>query len=436
MDWYWVLLIQFGALIGLFLAGVPIFIAFLVIVLCGTGLLMGVAGYSIIPNSIYATLTSSALTSIPIFVLMGEILFRSGSMDILFDSVDRIVGQVRGRQYVLVTLLGAIFGALSGVAMAVAAMLGRSVMPGMVERGYDQRLSAGLILAGASLAPIIPPSLLAIIIGSLANVSIAKLLVAGILPGIMMCAILLTYVYVRIRLNPALAPQTEQSAESTALATSRRKAALRLLPLLTVIFFVMGVIMLGIATPSESAATGVLGALITAGIYKKLSFAMVREALLSTVGISTMILIIMAVSKMFTEMLAYTGATSEFVRLIGDLDLSNLTLLIAMMLVPFVLCIFIDTIAVVLISIPVYQPLISHAGFDPVWFWLLFLINITLGAITPPFGYTLFAFKATVPNMPLHHVFQAVIPFVLLFAAAIALLIAFPIIVTFIPSLI
>jgi tripartite ATP-independent transporter DctM subunit len=421
MEWYTTLIAGIAILFALFLSGAPIYLAFLGAILIGVYFIIGPAGFPMFANSILDTASTTSLASIPLFILMGELLFRSGTMDVLFDSIDKLVGKVKGRQYVLVVVLSAVFGALSGVAMAVAAMLGRAIMPGMQSRGYDRGIAAGLIIGGASLAPIIPPSLLAIIVGSLADVSIAKLLV---------------YVFVRIAMNSNLAPAnvTGERAEVTSL--EKLMAIVKTLPFLIVMFSVMGFIMLGIATPSESAATGVVGSLITAAIYRKLSLEMIWKSLMAAVTVSAMILVIMAMSKMFTQLLAFTGATSQLVNLVANLGYSPVVMLIIMLAVPFVLCMFIDTIAVILLTIPIYQPVVTALDFDPVWFWLLFLVNITLGAITPPFGYTLFAFKAVVPEMSISDVYRATWPFVALFILGIALIIVFPGIATWLPNLV
>ena len=434
MEWYTTLILGMAILFVLFLSGAPIFLAFLAAILLGVYFVIGPAGFPLFANSVLDTATTTSLASIPLFILMGELLFRSGTMDVLFDSIDKLVGKVRGRQYVLVVVLSAVFGALSGVAMAVAAMLGRAIMPGMHDRGYDRSIAAGLIIGGASLAPIIPPSLLAIIVGSLADVSIAKLLIAGVIPGLFIGGIFLVYVFVRIGMNPSLAPGNVAGERAEVTPMEKLIAIVRTMPFLIVIFSVMGFIMLGIATPSESAATGVVGSLLTAAIYRKLSFRMISDSLMAAITVSAMILAIMAMSKMFTQLLAFTGATGELVNLVANLGYSPIVMLLVMLAVPFILCMFIDTIAVILLTVPIYQPVVTALEFDPVWFWLLFLVNITLGAITPPFGYTLFAFKAVVPDMSISQVYRATWPFVGLFLLGIALIIAFPAIATWLPN--
>ena len=429
MDWLLTLAAFFGALIVLMLIGLPVFVAFLVVNIAGLLVVVGPRGVGLFANSLVDTTTTNAFATVSLFVLMGEILFRSGSVDVLFDSVDRLVGAVRGRLYAVVIVLSTVFGALSGSAVAVAAMLGRSVMPDMVARGYDARLSSGVILAGASLAPIIPPSLLAIIVGSLADVSIAALLVAGIVPGLVIAAIAGGWIAWRVARDPALAPPAVAAPQGTV-----GGALVRMAPFLVVIFAVMGLIVLGVATPGESAATGVVGAIVVAAIYRRLSLAMLREALLSATATAAMILVIVASSKLFSQLLAFTGASRALVQSATGLDLDPMLMLALMMLVPFVLCMFIDQVAFLLMAVPLYGPLVASLGFDPVWFWTLFLINLTLGSLTPPFGYTLFAFAAA-SGRPMGEVFHASLPVIAIFVLALVVLALVPSLVLWAPGL-
>jgi len=365
---------------------------------------------------------------------MGEILFRSNSVEVLFKSIDTLVGRVRGRQYILSILLATVFSTLSGAAMGVAAMLGRSLLPGMIARGYDPRLSAGTILAGASLAPLIPPSVLVIIIGTLAGVSIAGLLIAGILPGLMFAAIFLIYCFVRTWRDPSLAPQ-ENSTGPTATASDKLWALVRIIPFSIIILMVMGLILMGIATPTEAGAMGVIGSLITAAIYRNLSVRMVLEALSSSAKVSAMILFIMASSKLFSQLLAFTGGATAVTEWVVALDVSRWMMLLLLMALPFLLCMFIDQIALMLIVIPIYLPIVESLEFDPIWFWLLFLVNITVGGMTPPFGYTLFALKSAWSEASLGTVFSAAWPFVLLYVLGMIILALVPGLTTLLPSL-
>lgn len=416
MEWWMTLMLTGGLLLGLFFAGVPIFLAFLLINVGGVLAFLGPNAFGMVVNSVFDTTTTATLTAIPLFVLMGEILFRSGSTGVLFDAVDSLIGKVRGRQYILAMSLATVFGALSGSNMAVAAMMGRTVYPAMKDRGYDSKLSIGVILAGASLAPIIPPSVLAIIIATLANVSVAGLLVAGILPGLMISILCLGYALGRCLLNPALAPSAH--LEEGTNAPARPSAARQLLkctPFLIIIASVMGFILTGVATPSESAATGVIGSLITASIFRRLNWALIWESLGQAAYIASMILLIMATSTMFSQLLAFSGATSNLASMVLRSDLPPSMVLLIMMIIVFVFCMFIDQVALMLVVIPIYLPVVEALQFDPMWFWLMMLLNVVIGGITPPFGYAMFAFKGVAPEVDMRVIFQASLPIVVLF---------------------
>ncbi|MGE3932598.1 MAG: TRAP transporter large permease subunit [Rhodospirillaceae bacterium] len=432
MSWWWMLIGGFALVTVLFLTGLPVFICFMVIISIAVLALFGPAAFGMYANSFYDTTTLLSLTTIPMFILMGEILFRSGSIGVLLAANDRLIGRIRGRQYVLTMTLSTMMGALSGSGIAVCAMLGRSVMPVMLERGYDRQLSAGTILAGAMLAPIIPPSVLAIIVGSLADVSIAALLIAGVLPGLILAAAYTAYTLVRVRLDPALAPQEDH----VDVPWREKLAAIgQLLPFGFVIFSVLGLIMLGIATPSESAATGVFAAIATAWYYGRLSWRMLFEAVGESAKLTAVILIIMASAILFGQALAYTGATQALGEVTAALGLNRWVMFFIMMLVPFILCMFIDQIGLMLILIPIYNPLINALGFDPIWFYLQFLLNITLGGMTPPFGYLLFTLGGAVPTMPLIEIFRASWAYVWVTLLCMTLFTFFPQIVTTLPRL-
>lgn len=433
MEWWITLSGALTLLLVMFLTGLPIFTAFLIINVTGVILLMGPSGFGLFTNSIFQTATTSSLATIALFILMGEMLFRSGTINVVLDSVDKLVGRLKGRQYVLSVSLSSVLGALSGSALGVSAMLARTLYPNMVSRGYDSKLATGTMLAGASLAPIIPPSVLVIVIGTLANVSIAQLLMAGLVPGLILALIFVIYALVRVRIKPSLAPAEVGGGGVN--ARERFVAFLKLGPFAIIIFSVMGFILLGIATPSEAAATGVVGTMVTAAYYRRLNWKMVWESVVSAAGISAMILIIMASSAMFSQLLAYTGATSELIQVVATLDLPYYFMLLILMAIPFVLCMFIDQIALLLILVPIYQPIIATYGFNPVWFWTLILVNVTVGGITPPFGYTIFAFKGGVADdLSINDIYSAAWPFVCLFVLATMLLAIMPDLILFLPS--
>jgi tripartite ATP-independent transporter DctM subunit len=418
-------------LVALFLLGAPVFLAFLAVNGAGVALLLGERGFGLVVNSIFSTATTGTLTAIALFVLMGEILFRSGATEVLFEAVDRLIGRVIGRQFVLAGALSAVFGALSGSNMAVSAMMARTIWPGMARRGYDRRLSIGMILAGASLAPVIPPSVLVIIIATLANVSVAGLLIAGVIPGLLLAGLFIAYTLLRVRADPALAP----AAEDAVARGSAGRALLSCAPFLLIVASVMGLILGGVATPSESAATGVVGAMATAAAFGRLRTAMLLQALRGAALITAMILVIMASSTLFSQLLAISGATGALTRGVAELGLHPAAMLLAMMALVFVFCMFVDQVAVMLVVIPIYLPIIDSAGYDPIWFWLLMLLNVTVGGITPPFGYAMFAFRGAAPDVAMDDLFRAAWPFVGLFLLGMALVALVPGLATWLPSM-
>lgn len=433
MEWYLILSSVFVLLLALFLMGLPIFLSFLLLNIGGLYLLTGsIKGVLLVVNSMFSTSTSISLAAIPLFVLLGELLFRSGSVRIIFDAVDALVGSFRARLYAVSIVLSTIFGALSGSAMAVAAMMGSSLLPEMQKRDYDRNLSMGTILAGASLAPIIPPSVMAVVLGILSKVSISALLVAGILPGILLASAFLLYTMVRGVLNPEVAPLSESAKRPWG---DRGRAALRAAPFLLIIVTILGLILGGVATPTEAAASGCVAAAIICAIFGNLRIPSLVEALRSTAQITAMIMIIMVSSVSFSQLLNFTGATFQLVNLVTELALPLVLMFVLLQVLPFVLCMFIDQIALMIMLVPIYQPMIGALGFDPIWFWTIFLINMSIGGITPPFGYTLFSLQGASNGIPIQAVYRSVLPFIAIFVAVIAILALVPQIILFLPSL-
>ena len=420
-------------LLALFLTGMPVFLAFFAMIILGVSMTMGAAGFSMVVNSIYDTGTSLTLGTVPLFILLGEILFRSGAVNDLTNSLDTMIGRIRGRHYLLSIALGTVLGALAGSATAVGAMMGRSLLPVMLERKYDLKLSIGTIMGVACLGPIIPPSILAIIVATLANVSVAALLIAGVIPGLLIAVLFAAYCMFRVWMNPSLAPEIQEPKKVTRLDVL--KAVADLLPFSFTLFMVIGLMLLGIATASEAAAMGVLGSLVTAAIYRRLSWNMIYVALVESAILSAIIMIIVASAIMFTQLLAFTGATAALAAVVANLDVNQWVFLFLLLLLPFVLCMFIDGLGLLLILIPIYSPVVTSFGWDPIWFWLIFLITMVLGAITPPFGVVLFALKAAAPEVKVGTLFSAAWPFVWIQVFAIFILILFPGIVTVLPNL-
>jgi tripartite ATP-independent transporter DctM subunit len=435
MTWWVALSAGVGLLLVLLAVGVPIFISFLLLNVAGVLVFLGPAGFGLFAASIFTTANTNALAAVPLFILMGDILFRSGAMEVLFDSLDRLIGRIRGRQYVLCILLSAILGALSGAAMAVAGMLGRSLFPSMIRRGYDTHLSVGTILGGASLDPIIPPSVLAIIIATLAQISTGKLLVAGIIPGLLLTGMFLIYVAIRVWAKPSLAPDVAVDLADRKTQGSALMAVVRMVPSAFIFFLVMGLVLLGIATPTEAAATGVFGAVVLAAFYRSLSWSMLIEAFRSAVTVSSLLLLVMCCAVMFSQLLTFAGAPRALAEIVAGLGLSAPVMIFAMLALPFVLFMFLDQIALMLVLVPIYMPILKSYGVDEIWFWTLFLVVATVGGISPPFGYTLFAMKSAAPEVPMSTIYSAAWPFVWIIVLGMLVMALFPPLITFLPNL-
>jgi tripartite ATP-independent transporter DctM subunit len=434
MTWQLSLFGGSAAVICLLLLGFPIFVVFLILNIFGVWLFFGASGFSLLADSIFATATFSALPAVPLFIIMGEILFRCGAMDALFKSLDELVGSIRGRQFVLSLIASAIIGALSGAAMAVAGLLGRSLLPVMLRRGYDKRLTLGTILGGASLDPIIPPSGLAVLIAALADVSTGGMLIGGIVPGLMLMLLFIAYVLVRVSFDPSLAPDARLEAVET---KSPWYASIgRVLPCVVVFFMVMGFIMLGIATPTEAAATGVAGAIVAALIYRGLTFQVIVDSLESAIVVTSLLLVVMSSAAMFSQLLAISGATQQVASIITKLSIPGPLMLLLLMGLPFFLFMLFDQLAMMMLLIPIYQPVIKLYGYEPIWFWTIFLMVVTSGGLSPPFGYTLFALKTAAQDTTLEEIYASAWPFVGLFVIGMVLVALFPQSVLFLQSLI
>jgi tripartite ATP-independent transporter DctM subunit len=304
----------------------------------------------------------------------------------------------------------------------------------MLKRGYDKKLTLGTILGGASLDPIIPPSSLAVLIAALAEVSTSGMLIGGIVPGFMLMGIFIGYTLVRVSLNPALAPDARIELAQNAPPRPWHVSVASILPCAVVFFLVMGFIMLGIATPTESAATGVAGALIAAAIYRGLSWNIVAQSLRSAIVVTSLLLVVMSAAAMFSQLMAFSGSTQKIADLIKDLPLAPPVMLFLMMALPFILFMFLDQLALMMVLVPIYQPMIKHYGFDPLWFWTMFLMNVTAGGLSPPFGYTLFALKSAAENISLEEIYSSAWPFLWLLVLGIVLVALFPQTVLYLPS--
>ena len=436
MEYIWVLnLAFFFVLLVIFmLSGMPVAFGFITLNIIGLYFFLGGSNaLSLLATSSFSSIGQFTLIPIPLFILMGELLMRTGLAGKTVEAVDHWIGRIPGRLSLSAVGGGTLFGALSGASMASVAMLGSTLVPEMSRRGYKPAMSVSSILAGGGLAVLIPPSALGVLLGALAQVSISKLLMAGILPGIILATMYFVYFSVRASLQPDLAPPYQEKS-----TTIREKlySLLTILPLLSLIFIVTGLIFLGIATPSESAAMGVIATLVLAAFYGRLTAHALRTALISTMTTTAMMLLVIVGSTGFSQLLAATGSTSMLVSTVSELGLGPIATVLIMQLIVLVLGCFIDTISIMLVAVPVFMPIVLMLGIDPIWFCILILVQLELAGITPPFGVLLFVMKGVQQHLKIGEIYRAALPIVLIQIILIALLMIFPEVVTIVPNLI
>lgn len=435
MDWGTALAMMLGILVVLMALGLPVAFAFLGVNIVGAFVFLGGGiGLDQMARNTMAAITNFSLAPIPLFLLMGEILFHSGVAFMAIDAVDRLIARVPGRLSIVSVAGGTVFSSLSGSTIANTAVLGSALLPEMLRRGYHPTIAMGPIMATGSIAMLIPPSALAVLLGSLAGISISRLLIAGIIPGIMMALAFFAYIIVRCRLNPALAPAYEQ--EVIPLGERIRPFLVHVVPLLGIFFVVVGSILAGWATPTESAALGCVASVIAAAAYRKFEIAKLVTALRETAKISVMILFIIAASVTFSQILAFSGATSGLLRMIESVGVEPLLLLVAMLAVLLFLGAFMDQVSMIMITLPFFIPLATSMGIDLLWFGVLMLVVMEISFTTPPFGLLIYVMKGVAPpSITLRQVYAAAMPFILLELAVLAILVVFPEAATWLPSL-
>lgn len=432
-DWLWILLLILGGLLGLLATGLPVAFSFLVVNLVGAFILWGgFSGLGQLVDTVYSSVTMFALLPVPLFVFLGEILFHSGLAFKAIDIVDTWLGRVPGRLCLVTLGSGTMFSCLSGSSMGTTAMLGSIMIPEMKKRGYSPIMSIGSCMSGG-LAMIIPPSALAVILASIARVSVGKVLLGGFLPGFLLALMYTLYIVGRCYFNPRLAPTYQPSRTPL-----RQKLAVSfkyLFPLSGIVFVVVGLIFLGISTPTEAAAMGALAAVLLSAAYGRLNFEVIKKSVEGTVKISVMMFTILTGSLAFSQLLAYTGATSGLVQWVSHLPLPPIILIIAMQLVILILGTFMEAISIMMITLPVFMPLVKALHVNEVWFVIMMLINLEVAMKTPPFGFLLFVMRGVAPpEVSMGDIFKATLPFVLIDMLAIALILLFPSIVLLLPE--
>src|SRR6187401_1228324 len=422
MSWQMASLLLLGGSTVLLFAGMPVAISFIAINLIGAFLFLGGdAGLHQVARNSVAAVINFSLTPIPLFILMGEVLFHTGLALKVIDGVERLIRQVPGRLAVVAVVAGTIFSAISGSTIATTAMLGSLMLPVMLSRGYSPVLATGPIMAIGAVDMLIPPSALTVLVG-------------GVVPGLMLSVAFVAYIIVRALTRPDLAPATP--IESKTGWARYELLFLYVLPLASIFVVVIGAMSAGIATPTESAALGALATMALAAAYRALSLQNLMQALRGTVAISGMILFIILGAITFSQILSFSGATKGIVTAILGHGLSTLAILAGMMALLIFLGIFVDQVSMMLITLPVYMPIVQRLDIDLIWFGVLYLICMQLGLLLPPHGLLLMTMKGVAPpQVTMGHIFRAVVPYIAMSIVLLLIIIAFPAIATWLPSI-
>jgi tripartite ATP-independent transporter DctM subunit len=435
MTWQAAALMLLGGSTALLFLGLPVALSFIAVNILGAWLFLGgEAGLGQVVRNSVISVMSFSLTPIPLFILMGEILFHTGLAIKVIDGVERLIRQVPGRLAVIAVVAGTVFSAISGSTIATTAMLGSLMLPVMLSRGYHPTMATGPIMAIGAVDMLIPPSALTVLLGSLSGISISKLLIGGVVPGLILSLAFVAYIVVRVRLTPSLAPPTPVDKKSG--WENWRLLVLYVVPLISIFVVVVGAMSAGFATPTESAALGALATMALALLYRALTIEALMKSLKGTVAISGMILFIILGATTFSQILSFSGATDGLVSAILGQGLSTLAVVALMMLTLVFLGIFIDQVSMMLITLPVFMPLVASLGIDPIWFGVLFLICMQLGLLLPPHGLLLMTMRGVAPpEVTFAHIFQAVVPYVIMSLLLLGLLLLVPAIATWLPNL-
>lgn len=442
-EWWVVLLVIFGALMLLLAIGMPVAFAFLSINVVGVFVFWnGFAGFNQLVLSVSKSVTHFSILPVPLFILMGEVMFRSGIASKQMDVLDSWFGRVPGRLSLMAVGGGTMFATLTGSGMAGTAMLGKLLVPDMERRGYAKPMTLGPILGSGGLAIMIPPSALGVLLAAIGDFSVGDFLIAIIIPGLLMGIFYASYIVIRCSLQPHLAPSYDIPPQP--LLPKIGNTLLYVFPLATIVFLVIGLIFLGVATPTESAALGALGTFVLAALYRGLRWDVVIDSLRSTLGTTVMMFMILAGSTAFSQILAFTGASRGLVELATTVQVAPFVIIIFMMLMLLLLGTFMEPLSIMFLTVPIYLPIVEALapglGLTPeqatIWFAAIMLLNMQMASTSPPFGLGLFVMKGVAPvGTTMMDIYKAALPFLSCDAIVMTLMIFFPPIVLWLPGL-
>jgi tripartite ATP-independent transporter DctM subunit len=449
MEWYWTLSMLLGSILVLMALGMPVGFSFLgvnviaaVFYFGGSGTLAAriETGIGTLAGNAYESMASFNIVPIPMFLLMGELFFHTGLATRMFNAVDKLMGRVPARLSYVTVAGGTAFATLSGSSMGSTALLGTLMVPEMTRRKYKNSMSIGPILGTGGLAMLIPPSALAVLLGTLAKVDIGRLLVAGITPGLILAAMYTVLIYVRAKVDPEAAPVYD--IEEVPAARKLRLLLADVLPMVSVVGVVIALIMGGVATPSESAAFGCFGVIVLALAYRMFSLRALWKSLEGAARVTILALLILFGSQTFSQILAFSGGSAGLIQWVVGFDVTPVVMLLMMFAILLLLGMFMDQLAMMLLTVPIFFPIVATLDFGlpldmkMIWFGVIMLMALEISFTTPPFGLLLFVMQGVAPKgTTFADICLAAVPFMACAMLLVGLMIAFPGIATWLPFL-
>jgi tripartite ATP-independent transporter DctM subunit len=428
-------ILLFGALILFLVLGLPLAFVLGGVGVVGSYLLWGDRGLYLIATQAYASMGKFTLLAIPLFIFMSMILERAGVADDLYTLMHRWMGPVPGGLAIGTVIICTIFAAMAGISGAATVSMGIIALPAMLSRGYDKTIAMGCISGGGALGILIPPSVPMILYATLTGVSIGGLFAGGILPGLLLAALFILYIGVRCHFQPNLGPPLPV-AERVSWREKFISLKAVLMPIV-IIIMVLGSIYVGVCTATEASALGCVGAIISAVVYRKLNWTMIKESCFRTAALTALIIWILIGAYGFTAVYTGTGAHVLMEHIMMSIPGGRWAILISMQIIFFILGCILDPVGIIMICTPVFVPVITALGFDPLWFGVLFIMNMEMGYLTPPFGFNLFYMKAIAPKgITMTDIYRSIVPFVILQGIGLVIVIIFPEIALWLPSLI
>ncbi|WP_297845341.1 TRAP transporter large permease subunit [uncultured Roseibium sp.] len=420
----WGTLVMFALLVGLLLTGMPLAMVTLLVALLFAVGWFGPMAVPLITSRVYSFVSSFVFISVPMFVLMAAILDRSGIARDLFDAMKLVGGRLRGGVAVQTIFVAVILAAMSGIIGGEIVLLGLVALPQMLRLGYDRRLAIGVVCAGGALGTMVPPSIVLIIYGLTANVSVGDLFTAAFVPGFMLAGLYIAYILFRSYTDPKVAPPPPENR----ISLSEHLPLLRGLVLpMAVVFVVLGSIYGGIASVTEASAIGVAGVIVSTILRREFSFSMLLDASMHTLATVGMIMWIGIGASALVGVYNLMGGIRFISQLITGISDNPTVIILFMMLILFILGMFLDWVGIALLTMPIFVPIIKELGYDPVWFGVLFAMNMQVSFLTPPFGPAAFYLKSvTPPEISLGEIFRSLVPFIALQVIAVGLLVMFP----------